>query len=486
LPDAVDRFYPLVVEYADVQATDADEWAEIERLEGGVRVRIGLWGEREAYFDRTFPTGETKEIRLYLAGGNDRVVVRGSPPRSARVRVVGGSGADVMTDSSVVGLPLVRGVLTTTFFYDQDRDGSLTAGPGTEIDRAAFQAPASLRDWGSRQVPVPWITFQPNLGVLIGGGFERQGYGFRKAPFGSRQTLRAAFATGPGRYRVEYEGDFRNLPRRAWASLSFRYSGIDFLQFYGNGNETPNTAPADYYRVVQRRVGAAAWLTAFPPKSRVSLGPFFAFAETETGRGGLIDSLRPYGVEGFVEAGADTRVEVDTRDRASVPRRGVRVVASGRVVPKGLDAAEWYGSVSAAAATYLSVGDPARVTLAMRAGGKRVWGRYPFHAAAFLGGAATVRGYDEQRFAGDGMLYGNGELRLFLARLAVPLPADIGILGLGDVGRVFVAGERSGQWHHAVGGGLWLAFIERGSTVTLTAARSPERWALYGGLGFMF
>lgn len=126
------------------------------------------------------------------------------------------------------------------------------------------------------------------------------------------------------------------------------------------------------------------------------------------------------------------------------------------------------------------------MTLALRAGGERVWGRYPYFGAAYVGGAATLRGYDEQRFAGDAVVYGNSELRLFLTRFRVLLPGELGVLGLGDVGRAFLAAERSTRWHSAVGGGRWLAFIERGSAVTLTAARSPERWALYGGLGFMF
>jgi hypothetical protein len=66
------------------------------------------------------------------------------------------------------------------------------------------------------------------------------------------------------------------------------------------------------------------------------------------------------------------------------------------------------------------------------------------------------------------------------------VPGELGVLALGDIGRAYLAGEGSGRWHRAVGGGVWLALIERGSTVTLTVARSPERWAYYGGLGFAF
>ena len=122
----------------------------------------------------------------------------------------------------------------------------------------------------------------------------------------------------------------------------------------------------------------------------------------------------------------------------------------------------------------------------MRVGGKKVWGSAPFHAAASIGGATTVRAYNERRFAGNAAVYGNAELRLLVTKFSLFLPGELGVLALGDMGRVYLRGERSGQWHRAVGGGLWIAFVERGSTVTLTVARSPERWAYYGGLGFMF
>jgi hypothetical protein len=66
------------------------------------------------------------------------------------------------------------------------------------------------------------------------------------------------------------------------------------------------------------------------------------------------------------------------------------------------------------------------------------------------------------------------------------LPGELGVFGLADLGRVYLAGEHSDRWHGAVGGGVWVAFIERGAGVNIAFARSPERVAWYGGLGFMF
>ena len=128
----------------------------------------------------------------------------------------------------------------------------------------------------------------------------------------------------------------------------------------------------------------------------------------------------------------------------------------------------------------------AEPTLALRVGGKKLFGTYPYHEAAYLGGATTLRGYNEQRFAGDAAVFGNAELRLFLTRYHVVLPGDFGIFGLADVGRVFLEGETSDRWHRAVGGGIWFAFIDRASTVSIAMAQSPENRLFYARAGFMF
>src|SRR2546429_4452849 len=127
-----------------------------------------------------------------------------------------------------------------------------------------------------------------------------------------------------------------------------------------------------------------------------------------------------------------------------------------------------------------------RSRLALRIAGKRVWGAYPFHEAAYIGGAATVRGFSEHRFAGDAAVYGNAELRLRLARIFVLLPEELGVFGLADAGRVYLAGETSDRWHAAVGGGVWVAFLSRTNTLSVAAAHSVEGTRAYVRAGFGF
>ena len=111
-------------------------------------------------------------------------------------------------------------------------------------------------------------------------------------------------------------------------------------------------------------------------------------------------------------------------------------------------------------------------------------GAVPFQELVYVGGGTTVRAYPEQRFAGRRGAYGNAELRLLAGRLAF---GDLGVFGLVDAGRVWIAGESSDRWHAAAGGGLWLAWQHRhANTLSIALARSPERTAIYVRAGFMF
>src|SRR3989475_10774782 len=129
---------------------------------------------------------------------------------------------------------------------------------------------------------------------------------------------------------------------------------------------------------------------------------------------------------------------------------------------------------------------PLQPTLAVRVAGKKVWGTYPLHEAAYVGGATTVRGFVEHRFAGDASVHGNVELRLSLAKVFFLVRTELGLFGLGDAGRVFLSGETSDRGHGAPGGGLRGAFLNRANTVSLAAPHSGQgpRVYLRGGLPF--
>jgi outer membrane protein assembly factor BamA len=195
---------------------------------------------------------------------------------------------------------------------------------------------------------------------------------------------------------------------------------------------------------------------------------------------------RPYGLGDFGHVGARVGIDVDRRDSPMAPTGGFRVQAMGAATPAVWDAREAYATLDATASTYLSAAGPLAPTVALQAGGRHVWGDFPFHDAAQLGGATALRGWDAQRFAGRSSAFGSAEVRARVARVRVIAPTEIGVLGYQDVGRVWADGESSGRWHAGTGGGVWVAPMARTYTVSLSVARGRERTGIYLTNGFAF
>jgi hypothetical protein len=340
--------------------------------------------------------------------------------------------------------------------------------------------------WQPQTVPLFGASYSPDIGLLVGLGIAHTRYGFHALPPSTRLLAEAAYATGANTYRVDVAGEFRRplLPTILYVEL--RASGLELVRFYGVGNETDGSQPDSVYRVGQTQLFIGPRV-AIPlaPRLRLTVGPLLKYAHTPGEPGTVLTNTGPYfGAGDFGQVGARAGLELDTRDHTIAPARGVHVSVVGQWYPAAWDAVHPFGSISAEVSTYLSGGDPSSATLALRAGGAAVSGTVPFPELVYVGGGSTVRGYAEQRFAGRRGAYGNAELRLLAGRLSF---GDLGILGLADAGRVWIPGESSHRWHAAAGGGLWLAWQHRrDNTLSIAAAASPERTAIYVRAGFLF
>ena len=340
--------------------------------------------------------------------------------------------------------------------------------------------------WQPQTVPLFGASYSPDIGLLVGLGIAHTRYGFHALPPSTRLLAEAAYATGANTYRVDVAGEFRRplLPTILYVEL--RASGLELVRFYGVGNETDGSQPDSVYRVGQTQLFIGPRV-AIPlaPRLRLTVGPLLKYAHTPGEPGTVLRNTGPYfGAGDFGQVGARAGLELDTRDHTIAPARGLHVSVLGQWYPAAWDAVHPFGSISAEVSTYLSGGDPSAATLALRAGGAAVSGSVPFQELVYVGGGSTVRGYAEQRFAGRRGAYGNAELRLLAGRLSF---GDLGILGLADAGRVWIPGESSHRWHAAAGGGLWLAWQHRrDNTLSIAAAASPERTAIYVRAGFLF
>ena len=339
-----------------------------------------------------------------------------------------------------------------------------------------------MRDWGTWSYTQRAASYAPSVGVLASISHTWFRYGFRKDPFASRSIARLDVSLGERRPRLTYDGTFRRTNSTRVTNVQLTASGLELIRFHGIGNETSSDSGTSYYRVFQNLFRfEPAWVLRGGEHTTWSLGVVAQYTETRANAKRL-RTTRPRECS-FGQAGG--------RLSASSPAKRLRAdprlpTAAGAPLSAIWDVESTFGEAHASASTYLSAKVPLAPTLALRAGANRVWGTFPFHEAAFLGGSSTLRGWDEQRFAGRSAVFGASELRVLLGKVFIIVPADLGVVGFADVGQVAVDGERSDVWHSGVGGGIWIAPITRVHTVSLTVARGRERTAFYVKSGFAF
>ena len=523
LPEFASRYYALITRQAEIKATDQDEYLQCEHLPSGdLVVRIGLMegsdGERKTpYFQRMFRPQETREVRIYLRGGTDRAEVLGAKGRIA-VRIDGGGGDDTFTNSSQAGAAKTR-------FYDYRGKNRFAKGKGAKIDERPYKRPPGsytpnaryALDWGKQMITFPVLVANPDLGVFVGGFGSRQYFGYRKNPFSSSHSFNAGLAVNRLKAFVSYTGNFRRLLLDLDARVHLKYSGIQVIRFNGFGNETEIPGPSSYYEVEQNYFAFAPSLEfragehegdmhgggmgSLRSKLTIGLGPIIKYSDTplSSNEDKFIGSSPEYayGTDSFGQVGAQGEILYDTRNNPAYATRGVLVRVAGVVYPEVWDVESAFGSLDGEARTYVTVPIPTSPTLALRAGGKKVWGTFPFHESAFLGGPGltgsgtsngNVRGFRKNRFAGDTALYGNSELRLVLAKIKLLVPGELGLFGAADAGRVIYAADRDGAdtWHTGIGGGLWLSFLQRRQTLSVAAVQGDDLTGVYLFAGLTF
>lgn len=513
LPEFVDRYYRLISRQAEITTTDADEYAEfVHGPEGDLTVRIGLLsesgGKETAYFQRTFRPSETKEVRLYCRGGEDRAEVTGEDAKIT-VRIDGGGGDDTFVNSSGAGASKIR-------FYDQRGENRFETGKGAEVNERPFERPrapesANMRyalDWGRKATTFPVFDVSPDLGAYLGIMGNLQHYGWRKVPFASHHLIQLGLASNGPIPFVSYTGTFRHVFPDIDARLQLEYSGLNVIRFNGFGNASTIPEGTSYYKVDQKAFLFAPALVleaggnragkpgsgsgTLRPTFTASVGPVVKYSDTpaDDNRDRFIGSSPApvYGAGSFGQAGARSEVRYDTRDNPTHAKSGVLLRTGGTIYPKVWDVEGTFGEVNGAASVYLTAPVLTSPTLALRAGGQKVWGDYPFHEAAYIGGPRTLRGYHENRFSGDASAFGNAELRFGVCKLKVLIPGELGLFAAADAGRVFLGSDPSSadEWHTGVGGGFWLSFINRLQTLSVAIMNGDDLTGVYLRTGFMY
>lgn len=502
-----DEYYLWINQVAEIHTSGKADFVEIMRNENTTDLKIyrrdkkddGIKGE--PFFSKTFDNSVTTEIRINLLDGDDKAILRNSVEEGPLIRVIGGRGEDVMIDSSNVNgyflsITPIRDSENKTIFYDSGKKTKVVYGSGTEYDDEKVHEPVTdierfdpgIRTRGHRWLFIPLLGYDPDNGLLFSIKPLLRKYNFRADPYEYIMTFGATYATATQSYELSYVGKFLSLIKHSIFTIEAKKTELLFTDYFGFGNETTFNTDldnSDYYRMNQELIIVAPSLEFnFTNNLAMTVGISYSNYVSSLRNDTLLSGFvrQEYGLGTNKLFGFHSSLEFDSRDNKSNAYSGYYLNINGAVYPKLSDNYSRFYSASFDARTYLTAHSITDITLALRTGGEKVWGEFPFFKAAFLGGSEKLRGYSKNRFSGDASLFGQAELRAFVTEAKLVLRGKIGVFGFAETGRVFVEGESSDKWHSSYGGGIWISYLKRALNLSLSFAKSPERFTV----GFQF
>jgi hypothetical protein len=416
-----------------------------------------------------------------------------TPPRRDSVRIVPDTGGQVPSDPR------------PTVVRDTTEQGEILPDTvrieGEPVEQAPGEEDEELKLEGGpvwRLSYFPYVTGNADGGPVIAA---RVRY-WQPAEFADRVTSRGSVGVEGG---AGFNGSRFVTARFEAPLLASNWRGVVQVTanrqvrfgFYGLGNETEridsleNDAQPEFYDVRRTRYQALAEVT------RRIAGPLHVALQgaVESARFARPDSASLFAqlIGDELEANdAQVRLALvlDTRDNEFAPSRGILAEFGGQLGSAGDGWRRAYGVVRG----YLPLTDvtllAARVGGGMLGGSPTLNARYemPFweDRGTVYGGYDSNRGLPRGRFVGEGVLFGNLEVRheLFGFKEA----AFITVIGFVDVGRVFEA-ERFrltlDGMHVGAGGGLGLRLL-RNTVFTFNLARGSDGTRLSVGSGWAF
>lgn len=472
------KYYAFLSEEATITGSSKSEIFEINfESEGNVRVTVSKISKKgnlsNVIHNRVYFPEETKELRIYGLGGEDKFSIKGEDSGGPmKIRIIGGLDPDQIIDQSL-------GNSSSIVYYQWARqDDSLKIKESSKVyrseevevfeyDRKSFKYEVTN--------PLPSLEYNADDGFYLGAGINWIKQGFRKDPFRIQQSFKANVAVKTGAFNFYYQGHAVDVVKKWDLEWKADLRAPNYVNnFYGFGNESvaPDESFSSDYYWARINMGKAAVLASksLSPSAVVRIGPVLEYArmDKEDNQGRFVNDEEQSGLNTFdinqekLYSGLTAQFEVNKVDHNQIPSRGVRFFTE----IKHLEGLNPYSrrvtAVSTDLSLYWSFREGSRFTWATRFGGGVNSGNYEFFQSQNLGGKTNLRGYRRFRFSGDAVVYNNTELRIRFVSLKTYLfPASSGIVLFHDIGRVFLEDENSSKWHSGYGFGIWVAPLNR-------------------------
>lgn len=455
----------------EILGTDEQNLFEVIRQDSK-RTQVKVWEtnkdhskKKKLHYERVFNHKETKEVHLYGLDKSDKFWIKGDVKEGIRVRVIGGEGDDVFIDESSV-----KGAWEMTKFYDSEaEDNQVTLGTEGKDRRTSRQEVNQyyrLQDKYNYTSPTFKAAYNQDDGLRIGFGFKSHRYPFKRTTI---QSLKGYYAFATEAYSLNYEGDFKNALQNYGLYAKAKFRGPNSVHnFFGIGNDSElTTEDYDFNRVRYTSIGFyPALKKEFFEGNYYTLGLSAEGIQIENTSNRVIASddirISPDVFNWNVYTGFDAKLSFDFVDNALNPANGFKFKANVGVKSNIGDIGQTFGLLGTKLTFYHGWGYPRRLVFATRIGTDHRIGNYQFFQAATLGGGDKLRGYRQERFAGQTSFYHNTDLRLRIVTADTRyFPFSMGISAGFDYGRIWIKDFfEADRLHYSYGGSLWISPLD--------------------------
>jgi outer membrane protein assembly factor BamA len=198
-----------------------------------------------------------------------------------------------------------------------------------------------------------------------------------------------------------------------------------------------------------------------------------------------LDSADVYSEKTYL--GGKFSMLINNLDNVLLPTRGINWLTEFTALSGLTETSKPYTSLTTNMEVHGALTDPAKVVAVLKLGAGHIYSRhYEYFQMLNLGANNFLRGFRKDRFSGTSVAYISleAQIKLFDSKSYI-FPGPVGLIVFNDLGRVWLKGERSEEWHDAYGAGFYYAAYNF-ALISATMAYSREERLFNFSVGTKF
>ena len=231
------NYYNFLSKEVDIVGSNKKEYFKISKADNGLHVTVyKRTTEKDSgsvMFDRIFKEDQTKEIRLYGLNNEDVFDIDENVKSKINLRIIGGRGNDTFNIKGKVE-NYVYDLNTEKNYIYNSKNSRVRMSANTAVNNYDFTG----YTYDLYRFPRVNFGFNAEDKLLMGVGFLRRTYGFRKEPYATQQRISTLYAINKGSYQAIYNGEFNHVIRGNDLLFNAEYVHPVFNNFFGIGNNT--------------------------------------------------------------------------------------------------------------------------------------------------------------------------------------------------------------------------------------------------------